>query len=251
MASSNPSTHTSPTDGDFEKRELRHEVESEETRREEEESEGGGATAADETQTSEKARSRTQPLKTESPLELIRSHSSARYTDGYSHFDVDEEGGQAEAGEDRSPQPGKEFEVGFDGESDPWNPRNKTTGRKWAIVLVGSLCSLSVTCASALYTSTYTQMEKDYHIGREAATTGLTTFVSGLGLGPMFLAPLSEFYGRRVIFLCSFGMYFIWQIACAVAPNLGAMLVFRFFDGLVSDDPGSTSAKREGVCVCG
>ena len=145
-------------------------------------------------------------------LQQTRSRSSARsrsYTDGYTHFERDdEEKDQPPSGE--APEEGKEFEVRFDGDSDPMNPKNRPAWRKWLIVLIGSGCSLCVTCASALYTSTYDQMEKEFNISREVATVGLTTYVCGLGLGPMFLAPLSEFYGRRIIYLSAFGMFFIW-----------------------------------------
>lgn len=48
----------------------------------------------------------------------------------------------------------------------------------------------------------------------------------------MFLGPLSEFYGRRPIYLCVFSMFFIWLIPCAVAKNLVTMLVARFIDGV-------------------
>ncbi|KXL41506.1 MAG: hypothetical protein FE78DRAFT_156310, partial [Acidomyces sp. 'richmondensis'] len=178
------------------------------------------------------------------PLQSIRSHSPARshtsYTDGYSHVghnhdEVGEE--ENEKKQDRLTSAGegdalKEFEVRFDGDADPYSPKNKSTGRKWSIVLILSASSLCVTCASALYTSTYKQMEHTFHISREVATLGLTTFVCGLGLGPMFLSPLSEFYGRRIIYLGAFGMYFIWLIPCAVARNVQTMLVVRFLDGL-------------------
>lgn len=168
----------------------------------------------------------------QAPLSHSRSRSSARsirsHTDGYTHFhDKDED--PEENGQERQ---GKEFEVHFDGDADPFNPKNRSTHQKWAIVLIGSLCSLCVTCASALYTSTYDQMEKEFNISREVATVGLTTYVCGLGLGPMFLSPLSEFYGRRIIYICAFGMFFIWLIPCAVAPDIGSMLFFRFVDGL-------------------
>lgn len=48
----------------------------------------------------------------------------------------------------------------------------------------------------------------------------------------MVLSPLSEFYGRRIIYLCAFGMYFIWLIPCALANNITCMLIVRFLDGL-------------------
>lgn len=148
------------------------------------------------------------------PLQQTRSRSSARsrsYTDGYSHFEQDDDEAKDERSpDDDAPEEGKEFEVQFDGDSDPMNPKNRPKWRKWIIVLIGSGCSLCVTCASALYTSTYEQMEQEFNISRELATVGLTTYVCGLALGPMFLAPLSEFYGRRIIYLSAFGMFFIW-----------------------------------------
>lgn len=172
-----------------------------------------------------------------------RSHSSARstrshhsYSDGYTHFGQDGDDGaqhrKAAAGDRQDADPEKDYEVQFDGDADPLSPRNKTDLRKWSIVIIVSASSLCVTCASALYTSTYLQLERDFHVSREVATLGLTTFVCGLGLGPMFLSPLSEFYGRRIIYLCAFGMYFVWLIPCAVAQNIQTMLVVRFFDGL-------------------
>lgn len=151
------------------------------------------------------------------PLSQTRSRSSARsHTDGYSHLRHNDDEEKQQSPRERIPvgvgaEEGKEFEVQFDGDSDPWNPKTKySTLRKWTIVLIGSGCSLCVTCASALYTSTYLQLEKDFHVSREVATLGLTTYVCGLGLGPMFLSPLSEFFGRRAIYLSAFGMFFIW-----------------------------------------
>ncbi|QIX01888.1 hypothetical protein AMS68_007405 [Peltaster fructicola] len=134
-----------------------------------------------------------------------------------------------------APQEEKAFEVRWDGPEDPHNPKSDAWAsipRKWSIVLILSASSLSVTCASALYTSTYDQLEQEFGISRLVATLGLTIFVCGLGLGPMLLSPLSEFYGRRPIYLVAFGIYLIWLIPCAVAPNVATLMVARFFDGL-------------------
>lgn len=54
----------------------------------------------------------------------------------------------------------------------------------------------------------------------------------GLGIGPMLLGPLSEFYGRRPIYIASFSMFLIWLIPSAVAQNIQTMLIGRFFSGL-------------------
>jgi hypothetical protein len=169
----------------------------------------------------------------------IRSQRSYAGADGYTHFEHDDDdaaekhayGTREGSEEDES----KAFEVQWKGAEDPSNPKSTAWGsmaKKWSIVIILAMSSMCVTCASALYVSTYAQIEHDFHISREVATLGLSIFVCGLGLGPMFLSPLSEFYGRRPIYLCAFGMYLIWLIPCAVANNVATMLVSRFFDGL-------------------
>ncbi|KAL7951834.1 major facilitator superfamily domain-containing protein [Trichoderma barbatum] len=125
------------------------------------------------------------------------------------------------------------YEVGWDdGDNDPLCPRSFNKARKWLIVLICAGGSLTVTCASSIYTATYVQMEAEFHNVREVSDLGLTTFVLGIAFGPMLLSPLSEFYGRRPIYLVSWSMYLIWLIPSAVAKNIATMLVARFFDGL-------------------
>lgn len=90
----------------------------------------------------------------------------------------------------------------------------------------------SSTCASSLYTSTYDQIIPYFHCSREVATLGLSLFVMGLGIGPMFLGPLSEFYGRRPIYIASFTSFCIWLVPAAVARNVQTLLIGRFFQGM-------------------
>jgi multidrug resistance protein len=72
----------------------------------------------------------------------------------------------------------------------------------------------------------------DFHSSKEVVTLGLSLYVLGLGTGPMFLAPLSEFYGRRPIFLVSWALFVIWLIPCAVAQNIQTLLISRFINGI-------------------
>lgn len=84
---------------------------------------------------------------------------------------------------------------------------------------------------SSIYTSTYAQMEEEFHNSRIISVLGLSTFVLGISLGPMLMGPLSEFYGRRPIYIAAFSMFVIWLIPSAVAKNITTMVVARFFDG--------------------
>ena len=48
----------------------------------------------------------------------------------------------------------------------------------------------------------------------------------------MFLAPLSEIYGRRVALSAANWFFVVWQIGCALAPNLASLIVFRLLAGI-------------------
>lgn len=124
------------------------------------------------------------------------------------------------------------FVVGWEGgDKDPKNPRSMSLAMKWFTVLIMSNAALCVTATSSIYTSTYAQTIPEFHSDRIVATLGLSLFVFGLGCGPMLLGPLSEFYGRRPIYLVSYAFFVIWLIPSAVAKNMATMLVARFFDG--------------------
>ncbi|EFQ30237.1 major facilitator superfamily transporter [Colletotrichum graminicola] len=158
---------------------------------------------------------------------LSRPRSHNGYScDDYEHGDDSPQGGVAEKEVDP-------YEVAFDGgDSDPMCPRSMGKFRKWLVVSIVSCASFCVTAASSIYTSTYGQMDAEFGNSRIVATIGLSTFVLGISLGPMFLSPLSEFCGRRPIYIVSWSMYLIWLIPSAVAQNIATMIVARFFDGL-------------------
>jgi multidrug resistance protein len=88
-------------------------------------------------------------------------------------------------------------------------------------------------------------MEAEFGNSRIVSTLGLSTFVLGLAFGPMLFSPLSEFYGRRPIYLVSWAMFLIWIIPSAVAPNIATVIVSRFLDGFA----GSTFLAVSGGTV--
>lgn len=56
-------------------------------------------------------------------------------------------------------------------------------------------------------------------------------------LGPIVWAPLSEQFGRRWLIVGTFVMFCIWTLACALAPNWPAFLVFRLLVGVFASAP--------------
>lgn len=59
----------------------------------------------------------------------------------------------------------------------------------------------------------------------------------GFGLGPLFWAPLSELSGRNFAFYCSYSVFLIFSVVCAVAPNIQTLLVGRFIAGTFGASP--------------
>jgi MFS family permease len=51
-------------------------------------------------------------------------------------------------------------------------------------------------------------------------------------VGPLFLGPISEVYGRVRVVQLSNLFYLVWNLGCGFAQNGGEMLAFRFFAGL-------------------
>ncbi|RAL07593.1 MFS transporter, partial [Aspergillus homomorphus CBS 101889] len=168
----------------------------------------------------------------ESQMRRVHSRSYS-LTDGYSYNipDDDEIEKVPSRKEGLAADDPDAFIVSWD-EHDPMNPRRFNTLRRWLIVVICSLGSLCVTCTSSMYTVTYNQITEEFNCSRLVATLGLSFFIWGLAVGPLFLAPLSEFYGRRYIYICSFSFFLIWLIPCAVAKNIQTMIICRFFGGI-------------------
>ncbi|KAI1780570.1 MFS general substrate transporter [Hypoxylon cercidicola] len=158
--------------------------------------------------------------------------SRIRSNNGHGCADLEESDATDDTLASTQPQNEKDpFEVAWDGDDDPLCPRSMSIVRKWLVVVTVGMGSLCVTCASSIYASTYNQMNPEFGVSSIVGTLGLSLFVLGIALGPLIMSPLSEFVGRRPIYLASWTMFLIWLIPSAVAHNIATMLVARFIDG--------------------
>ena len=66
------------------------------------------------------------------------------------------------------------------------------------------------------------------------ATLGLSVYILGLAFGPMTLAPLSEYYGRRPVYVFSYGTFLLLLLATTYVRSLVPFLVLRLFSGYFS-----------------
>lgn len=56
---------------------------------------------------------------------------------------------------------------------------------------------------------------------------------AGEAIGPLFISPLSELYGRRPVYHAANIMFVIFSVACALSVDMGMLIAFRLLNGLV------------------
>ncbi|KAI0426234.1 major facilitator superfamily domain-containing protein [Xylaria sp. FL1042] len=115
---------------------------------------------------------------------------------------------------------------------DPENPLNWTRWQKWSIIGALTFLSFLVPLASSVLVAGVPQILADFHNDNESlATFVVSVFVLGFAFGPLVIAPLSELYGRTIVYNGCNVLFIIFTIACAVSTNIGMLITFRFFAG--------------------
>ncbi|EEB07258.2 spermine family transporter [Schizosaccharomyces japonicus yFS275] len=121
--------------------------------------------------------------------------------------------------------------------NDPENPHNWSKGWKWYITLVNSLLVVCSAFGSSVIAGDLEDVSRDLHVGPEVANLACSLTVLGFGVGPLVISPLSEMIGRRIVYLVALAIYIVFQIPCALAPNIACLLVCRFISGLFGCAP--------------
>ena len=81
-------------------------------------------------------------------------------------------------------------------------------------------------------------ISSDLHITNQVESQiVLSIFVLAYAIGPLFLGPLSEIYGRVPVLQLANLFYLVFNLACGFAQNKAEMIVFRFLSGLGGSAP--------------
>lgn len=126
--------------------------------------------------------------------------------------------------------------------NDPENPHNWPAWVRWTYTVVLSTLVVCVAYGSSCITGGLGTVEEQYGVGLEAAILTCSLMVLGFSLGPLIWSPVSDFFGRRIAYFISMGLYTVFNIPCALSPNLGGLLVSRFLCGVWSSS---------GLCLVG
>ncbi|KAI0436504.1 MFS general substrate transporter [Xylaria telfairii] len=123
--------------------------------------------------------------------------------------------------------------VGWEGHDDPAMPLNFDHRRKWIVVTCLSLITLFSPLSSSILAPAIDAISADFHTtDTTKASLPVSIFLLGYAVGPLFLSPLSEIYGRATVISSANAFFCVWHIGCALAPSLNALIVFRFLCGV-------------------
>ena len=67
--------------------------------------------------------------------------------------------------------------------------------------------------------------------GAEAAAL-ISIFIAGFSTAPIAIGPIADRYGRKPVLIGGLGLFTLCALGCALAPSIGALLIFRLFQGI-------------------
>ena len=117
------------------------------------------------------------------------------------------------------------------------NPKNWSAARRWYITAVVVFLTVNATFASSSPSGCLQSISEQFQVSEEASGLVITLFLLGYCFGPLFFAPLSEFYGRRYVFYITFSIYLVFNFLCAFTPTFAGLLIGRFLTGAFVSAP--------------
>lgn len=115
---------------------------------------------------------------------------------------------------------------------DPENPHNWNPYLRWFYTIILSVMVICAAYGLSCLAGGLPTISKHFNVSDEVAILTVSLMVLGFCIGPLIWAPLSEQIGRRWVYFISFGLYTIFQIPCALAPNIACLCICRFLCGV-------------------
>ncbi|KAK8030366.1 MFS general substrate transporter [Apiospora arundinis] len=128
--------------------------------------------------------------------------------------------------------------VTWDGPDDRENPKNWLGKKKWITMSIVSLFTLISPVSSTMVAPALPSISAELHITSAfVSQLILSIFILAYAIGPLFLGPLSETYGRAPVLQLANLFYLAFNIGCGFAQTPGQLVAFRFLSGLGGSVP--------------
>ncbi|KAH7130425.1 major facilitator superfamily domain-containing protein [Dendryphion nanum] len=117
-------------------------------------------------------------------------------------------------------------------DNDTGNPLNFSTAKKWTNAMVLALAVFLVSIGSSGFSQGTEDLKTEFHVSQVTALLTTSTFVLGFAVGALILSPLSEVYGRKELYILTFGAFVGFSAATGLVNSMNAVIALRFFGGL-------------------
>ncbi|EAQ86381.1 hypothetical protein CHGG_07634 [Chaetomium globosum CBS 148.51] len=132
------------------------------------------------------------------------------------------------------------------GPDDPDCPYNWPMWKRIYMTSIPALLCVNVSFASSVYTSGANDVSREFGVSHTESLLGLSLFLWALGLGAIIAAPVSEYYGRRIVYLTTVPVFGFFILGSGLAQNFATLIVCRtlagFFGSAVVSVGGGTNA---------
>lgn len=109
-------------------------------------------------------------------------------------------------------------------------------------MLIVSLFTLISPVSSTMVAPALDSIAAEFNIKDEILSQlTLSVFILAYAVGPLFLGPLSETYGRAIVLQLANLFYLAFNIACGFSQSKGQLIAFRFLSGLGGSVPLAVS----------
>ncbi|KAI1332173.1 major facilitator superfamily domain-containing protein [Xylariaceae sp. FL0255] len=123
------------------------------------------------------------------------------------------------------------FLVAFTEPYDAENPKDWPNRRKWAITDVMSATGFNRIVVSTIIAPALTTIAAELHMTSTESVLALSIYLLATAFGPLFIGPLSEIYGRKVVLHGSNIWFLGFNLACAFAKSKEVLIASRFLAG--------------------
>ncbi|KAF9698028.1 hypothetical protein EKO04_004127 [Ascochyta lentis] len=134
--------------------------------------------------------------------------------------------------QDATPAQSSQTGTDWTGPDDPDNPHNWPMWIRVYHATTPGLFCFAVTFGTSIYTPALADVMADFDISRTTALIGITLYTLGLAFGPVISAPLSERYGRKIVYILSSPVFMLFTLGAGFSKSFASLVICRFFAGL-------------------
>ncbi|KAJ5160145.1 uncharacterized protein N7482_007149 [Penicillium canariense] len=129
-------------------------------------------------------------------------------------------------------------EVFWDGDADPSNPMNWSATYRWCHIFFITVLTFVTSLGSSMLAPAVQDVMRS--LGSDSSELDsfvVSIYVIGFAVGPLVVAPMSELYGRAIVYHVTNVIFLGVTIGCALSRNVGMFLAFRFVSGCAGVTP--------------